>query len=377
MKLESRRISVALAFLCAFFVAPSFGQLYGNKGDVTKGDLNDQDYWWSVFDDMMLKLALKQHQPEGRIAVDLASTSRRLDELVKKYPKHEGIRAMQERVNAEMKKLDPNAPRGASFSGECPWDEANFAQLWVNMHWAKVAWDEKDYQNVQRLMQNVNQNMDIMLAPDRMKSYPPELSAYVHDAKPEAERLTKLVNDKLAPPGSSPAVKAEPGVAGGDLNNQDYWWARFDDMMLDYAVKARQPEGRIDVQLAGAIKRLDDLLKKYPNHEGLKKMKEHADGIKALIDPKADRTQPFAPEVPWEEANFAQLWVNLHHAQAAHAKKDDATASGLLSNIRQNQEILLKPDRLKQYPADLKKWVEDSKAEYEQLAKDLKGKGRK
>jgi hypothetical protein len=106
-------------------------------------------------------------------------------------------------------------------------------------------------------------------------------------------------------------------------------------------------------------------------------MKQHAEEVHAKIDPNADRKIPFAPEVPWEESNFAQLWVNLHHAKTAHEQKDDATAAGLLSNIRQNQDIMLRPDRMKEYPPELKKWVEDSKAEYEQLAKDVKGKGRR
>src|SRR5690348_12302461 len=99
MKPLLRCMTVALVLLSAWLVnTPAFGQLYGGKEDITKGDLNDQDYWWSKFDDMMLKLALKQHQPEGRIAVDLASTNRRLDDLAKKYPKHEGIKDMRERI---------------------------------------------------------------------------------------------------------------------------------------------------------------------------------------------------------------------------------------------------------------------------------------
>src|SRR5881628_3367077 len=53
---------------------------YGHEAaNATTGELNDQDYWWTKFDMMMLDLAIKQHQPEGRIAVDLASTGRRLD----------------------------------------------------------------------------------------------------------------------------------------------------------------------------------------------------------------------------------------------------------------------------------------------------------
>ncbi len=41
--------------------------LYGDEGkDVTTGDLNNQDYWWTRWDMMMLDYAIKQHQPEGR-----------------------------------------------------------------------------------------------------------------------------------------------------------------------------------------------------------------------------------------------------------------------------------------------------------------------
>jgi hypothetical protein len=375
MKLFAVVVAVALASPAGLPLAPStaHAQLYGDKKNITKGDLNDQDFWWSKYDDMMLDLALKQHQPEGRIGIALASQSRRLDDLLKKYPNHEEIKRMRSHTDEVLKKIDPNANRSESFTPECPWEEANFAQIWVNMHWAKASWDEKDYANVQRLMQNVNQNLDIMLEPDRMKSYPAELSRFVRDAKPEAERLAKAANDKLTVK-SGPDVKADTSVTSGDLNNQDYWWARYDDMMLDLAVKEHQPEGHIDVQLATAIRRLDDLLKKYPNHEGLKAMKQHAEDVHAKIDPKADRNAAFTPEVPWEEANFAQLWVNMHHAQYAHTQKDDKTASGLLGNIRQNQEVLLKPDRMQHYPADLRKWVTDSKADYDKLAKELKGK---
>ncbi|MGH7241846.1 MAG: hypothetical protein ACREJD_00310 [Phycisphaerales bacterium] len=374
MSFFARAFAVVLVMFVGMFWAPAASaQLYGDKKDVTSGELNDQDYWWARFDDMMLDEAMKHKQPEGRIGLQLASTTRRLDELTKKYPKHEEIKKMKQHADDVLSKINPNADRGAPFSPECPWEEANFAQIWVNIRWAQAAWKEKDYQNVSGLMKNVNDNLNIMLAPDRMKNYPPELSKAVRDAKPEADKLTKMVHDKLN--GSSTTeVKPESNVASGDLNNQDYWWARFDDMMLDLALKERQPEGHIDVQLAGAMRRLDELSQKFPNHDGIKKMKQHAEDVHSKIDPNAPRSTSFAPEVPWEEANFAQLWVNLHHAETAHAQKDDATASGLLSNVRQNQEILLRPGRMKEYPPELKKWVEDSKAQADELAKAVKGK---
>lgn len=171
--------------------------LYGDEGKtVTTGDLNNQDYWWAKYDAMMLELAIKQHQPEGHIAVDLASSIRRLDDLSKKYPKHQEIAKWKARAEEVDSKINPNADRGASFSKDCPWDESNFAQLWVNLHWAKVAYEAKDYATAASDMQNVMQNYPIMLAPDRMKSYPDDLRDYVINSKPEADKLYKAIKEK-------------------------------------------------------------------------------------------------------------------------------------------------------------------------------------
>src|SRR5271155_4772897 len=104
----------------------------GNKS-VTSGELNEQDYWWAKFDATMLELAIKTHQPEGRISVETENSIRRLDDLTKKYPKHEEIAKWLARAKQVEAKVDPNAPRGASFTEDCPWNESNFAQLWVNL----------------------------------------------------------------------------------------------------------------------------------------------------------------------------------------------------------------------------------------------------
>jgi hypothetical protein len=191
--------TIAAAVAAALFaIPPAHAQgLYGDEGkSVTTGDLNNQDYWWSKYDLMMLEIAIKQHQPEGRIAVDLASTIRRLDDLSKKYPKHQEIAKMKARAEEVEAKINPNADRRAQFGPECPWDESNFAQLWVNLHWAKVAYDAKDYSTASSDMQNVMQNYEFMLRPDRMKNYPVELSKYVVDSKPDADKLYKAIKEK-------------------------------------------------------------------------------------------------------------------------------------------------------------------------------------
>ena len=71
--------------------------------------------------------------------MDLASTSQRLDDLVKKYPKHGDPQKWKEKVDDVNKKIDPsNADRNAPWKPGCPWDESNFAQAWVNFHWGKM-----------------------------------------------------------------------------------------------------------------------------------------------------------------------------------------------------------------------------------------------
>jgi hypothetical protein len=196
MKLRTLMVAIQLAVLT--IQAPIKAQgLYGDEGkNVTSGDLNNQDYWWAKFDAMMLEIAVKEHQPEGHIAVDLASSIRRLDDLMKKYPNHKEIAKWRARAVDVDSKINPNAPRGASFGPECPWDEANFAQLWVNLHWAKVAYDAKDYTTAVSCMQNVMQNYQFMLRPDRMKDYPEELRKYVVDSKPDADKLYAAAKEK-------------------------------------------------------------------------------------------------------------------------------------------------------------------------------------
>lgn len=189
---------VSLATTCLSVLPLARAGLYDDKSeDVTSGELNSQDYWWTKFDAMMLDLALKQHQPEGRIGVNVAIALRRIDDLSKKYPKHLEIAQWKSRFEEVQSRINPDAPRSLYFSTECPWDESNFAQLWVNFHWAKAAARERDWHTALSCLQNVRQNYPIMLAADRMKGYPAELRTWVIDSKPEADTLYSTAKEKL------------------------------------------------------------------------------------------------------------------------------------------------------------------------------------
>ncbi|HEX4342449.1 MAG TPA: hypothetical protein VH255_03610 [Verrucomicrobiae bacterium] len=180
----------------AFSDLQPVGLYDSDSATITTGELNSQDYWWTKYDAMMLEIALKQHQPEGRIGIDLAIALRRIDDLLKKYPKHEEILKWKAHFEEVQSKIDPNADRGASFTTECPWDESNFAQLWVNVHFLKFLVDQKAWNDAEPLVSNIRQNYEIMLAPDRMKNYPEDLQKWVTDSRPEFDKLAATVKSK-------------------------------------------------------------------------------------------------------------------------------------------------------------------------------------
>jgi hypothetical protein len=175
---------------------------------------------------------------------------------------------------------------------------------------------------------------------------------------------------------ASAALYGDEGkdVKSGDLNDQDYWWTQYDMTMLDLCLKQHQPEGKIGLELASTTRRIDDLVKKYPQHAGLKQWKQHADEVVAKIDPNASRGESFKPGCPWDQSNFGQAWVNWRHAQMQLAAKDEEHAFGLLQNVKQNFDILLKPGRMDDYPADLRKWVTDTNVELNKIYEPLRQK---
>ncbi len=128
--------------------------------------------------------------------MDLASTSQRLDDLGKKFPKHEQIKQWKQKVDEISAKIDPNAPRNVPFNPGCPWDESNFAQAWVNLHWARMEADARHDDNALSLVQNVRYNINLLSAPDRLKDYPEELKTWFDQAKIDAEKMYKDLKEK-------------------------------------------------------------------------------------------------------------------------------------------------------------------------------------
>jgi len=149
-------------------------------------------------------------------------------------------------------------------------------------------------------------------------------------------------------------------VTQGELNNQDYWWARFDAMMLEEGIRTHQPEGHLSIDLASSLRRLDALAQRYPQHAEIRQWKTRAEAVNAKIDPDHDRRAPYKPGFLWSEANYAQAWVNWHWAQTAVAQHETQRARGLLRNVVQNLALLNRPHRMDDYPAEIRRWVEQT-----------------
>lgn len=160
-------------------------------------------------------------------------------------------------------------------------------------------------------------------------------------------------------------------VTGGDLHDQDYWWAKFDAMMLEEAIRTRQPEGHIAMDLVSSLRRLKSLAEKYPEHAEIKKWKTRAEEINGRIDEDKDRHSPYKPGFIWNEANFAQAWVNWHWAQVAAKENDAQQAKGLLGNVIRNLTLLSKPGRMANYTAENRAWVEETLPKAEKMHAEL------
>ena len=160
-------------------------------------------------------------------------------------------------------------------------------------------------------------------------------------------------------------------VKTGDLMDRDYWRAKWDSIRLDEAIKERQPEGAILIAVIGQTQLLDELIKKYPNHQDLKAWKAHAEDIKAKIDPNANRRDSFKPGSLWNETNYKEAYVNYNYAKVAIEKKDWAAAHDGLNYASRNLGFLVDRvkagDRVNAWPEGAAKWVQDTSADVARL----------
>ena len=163
----------------------------------------------------------------------------------------------------------------------------------------------------------------------------------------------------------------------GDIKDQDYFWAKWDAKNLEDAIKSRQPEGPISINVAVGLRRLEALEKKYPKHEDIKKWKARFEQIQNKLDPNANRGASWKPGFPWDMSNYAQAWVNWQHANMLAADNDVQEAVGLLQNVVQNLKLISeREDTLfKEMPQECHDFIKETKPKAEKMLADLKKKG--
>jgi hypothetical protein len=153
-----------------------------------KQDIADIEYWERKFDAIMMEDAIKTHQPQGPISIDLAVMQRELPALIKKYPDNANLKKWQARAKEIDSKLDPNADRGKSFKPGFLWDDNAFKQAWVSLHLGKMALADKDYDTAFMHYANAKEKLNQLLTmPDRMDDWPEEGVKWVKDMKPIAD----------------------------------------------------------------------------------------------------------------------------------------------------------------------------------------------
>jgi hypothetical protein len=164
-------------------------------------------------------------------------------------------------------------------------------------------------------------------------------------------------------------------VTGGDLKERDYWRAKWNSIRLEEAIKERQPEGAIMMELIGDVSLLDDLLKKYPNHEDLKKWRARAGEIQKKINPDANRGESFKAGSLWNEHNYREAYVGLNCGKVAMAEQDWKEARSCLNDAERDFKIMTnrleQNDRVAAWPPDAAGWVKTASAEATQLNEEV------
>ena len=169
----------------------------------------------------------------------------------------------------------------------------------------------------------------------------------------------------------------EKKVTSGDVRDLDYWHAKFYHEMLQAALKSHQPEylvGRLaDTQASGV---LPPLLKKYPNHEDLKKWMADYEDVAKHVDKNADRLVHWTPDFGhWDNEHYRQGWVNVPLGKMYADAKEWSDAASKYGWAADNLgKIVDHEEWMKNWPEDVVKWVKDTKEESEKLAAEAKKK---
>ncbi len=170
---------------------PGSGLYSAETNGKKDGPIKSRDYWQSKFNAEQLEQAIKEHQPEGAIALALISDVQLLDGLLKDYPAHRELHAWHDRAVAVQKQIGENFDRSASFKPGCLWNEDSYMQAYVGYNTAATALADNDQELAFSMSGLALQKVNFLTEDngERMSAYPPEAREWIKKIKPELEKI--------------------------------------------------------------------------------------------------------------------------------------------------------------------------------------------
>ena len=156
----------------------------------TSGPIKSRDYWQSKFNAEQLEQAIKDHQPEGAIALALISDIQLLDELLKQYPNHKELIGWHNRAVQVQKQIGDNFDRRAEFKPGCLWNSDSYMQAYVGYNTARMAMEDKDYELAFDMSGLALQKVNYLTeSDDHMPEYPADVKQWIRKIKPELQEM--------------------------------------------------------------------------------------------------------------------------------------------------------------------------------------------
>lgn len=169
----------------------------------------------------------------------------------------------------------------------------------------------------------------------------------------------------------------DKNITSGDLKDLDYWHAKFYHMMLQAAIKSRQPEYLVGLLArTQANQTMPGLIKKYPKHEELKKWLAEYEGVIKKVNDDANRVVEWKPDFTyWDNEAYRQLWVNMNLAKMHEDEKEWKDAYGRYQWAAENAKKMTDHEEwMKNWPEETVKWVKETKEKADDKTAEMKKK---
>jgi len=157
--------------------------------------------------------------------------------------------------------------------------------------------------------------------------------------------------------------KAE--MTSGDILDVIYWQTKFAFNKFKAAMAAKQPEGDIRFTLIDVVSGCEDLLKTYPKHNDIQAWLAEAKKIQAKVNPESMPVGWRGDFEAWGQNSYEMAWRAAPIARMAMAIEDYTQAASFgrdaVTYLNQAKE------RMANWSADAKKFVETTLPEMEQL----------